>query len=237
MLFLKIEVKDPKASCGLAWGRWNTVPGFYGLFAFWGFPSILRRVFLWIIVNSTTMDIGSRLYFLADVRTWRFDVLSERWICNFLINMTVRTILNIYASHGFRLLPLRFVVAERESSSHERGSFYERFWTCFLPKQMRLRVIQPHYTDSCYWSLVSWWKRFMWIIVNILAFTVGYYGDFAFRDRIPIRYRLFPRPCCMTLRKILNMLESASYFLSLNNRMDNWLFDSIRSETSHPLQS
>ena len=98
---------------------------------------------------------------------------------------------------------------------------------------MRLRFIQPHYTDSCYWNLVSWWKRFMWIIVNILAFTVGYYGDFAFRDRIPIRYRLFPRPCCMTLRKILNMLESASYFLSLNNRMDNWLFDSIRSETSH----
>ena len=77
---------------------------------------------------------------------------------------------------------------------------------------------------------------FLQIIVNILAFTDCYYAGFAFRDRIPIRYRLFPRPCCMTLRKILNMLESASYFLSLNNRMDNWLFDSIRSETSHPLQ-
>ena len=80
---------------------------------------------------------------------------------------------------------------------------------------MRLRVIQPHYTDSCYWSLVSWWKGFMWIIVNILAFVVGHYAGIVFRDRIPIRYRLFPRPCCMTLRKILNMLESASYFLSL----------------------
>ena len=69
------------------------------------------------------MDIGSRLYFLADVRTLRLDALSERWISNFLINMTVRTILNIYASHGFRPLLLRFVVSERESSSMKEGHF------------------------------------------------------------------------------------------------------------------
>ena len=37
--------------------------------------------------------------------------------------MTVRTILNIYASHGFRPLLLRFVVSERESSSMKEGHF------------------------------------------------------------------------------------------------------------------
>ena len=37
--------------------------------------------------------------------------------------MSVRTILNIFASHGFRLLPLRFVVSERESSPMKEGHF------------------------------------------------------------------------------------------------------------------
>ena len=37
--------------------------------------------------------------------------------------MTVRTILIIYASHGFRPLLLRYVVSERESSSMKEGHF------------------------------------------------------------------------------------------------------------------
>ena len=37
--------------------------------------------------------------------------------------MTVRTILNIYASHGFRPLLLRFVVSERESCSMKESHF------------------------------------------------------------------------------------------------------------------
>ena len=37
--------------------------------------------------------------------------------------MIVRTILNIYTSHGFRPLLLRFVVSQRESSSMKESHF------------------------------------------------------------------------------------------------------------------
>ena len=79
--------------------------------------------FLWIIVNITTIDIGSRIYVIADARTWRMDVRSEWGLSNFLKNMILRTFLNICTSHRFRPLLLSFVVSQRESSSMKEGHF------------------------------------------------------------------------------------------------------------------
>ena len=42
-----------------------------------GFYAALRMVFLQIIVNAPTVEIGSLPYYFADVRTWRMDVRSE----------------------------------------------------------------------------------------------------------------------------------------------------------------
>ena len=57
--------------------------------------------------------------------------------------MTVRTILNIYASHGFRPLPLRFVVSERESSSMKEGHFTKDSEHVFSRNKYVYEVYRP----------------------------------------------------------------------------------------------
>ena len=44
-------------------------------------------------------------------------------LSNFLINMVLRTFLNIRTSHRFRFLLLSFVMSQRESSSVKEGHF------------------------------------------------------------------------------------------------------------------
>ena len=57
--------------------------------------------------------------------------------------MTVRTILNIYASHGFRPLTLRFVVSERESSSMKEGHFTKDSEHVFSRKKYVYELYRP----------------------------------------------------------------------------------------------